>query len=234
MLTPITAPTTSNLMDPETVLSRLKLAESDLEDLTLQVAEASGLVARYLGYRPEYGTWRETFTGVSGDRLYLGARPAWSIESVTYRDGAAQEEASYLLERGPHGESAIVLGWKDWEHVPPSGWQLNPGVVISGSPVLPDWTVDYTAGWWLEEMEGEPPAGVDRLPVELQGDFLRIVRWLRATSGGLGSLSTLGIAKTSNEGASVEFFSAQDQGVDAQTGIPASCLLSLPMYRRAG
>lgn len=238
MLTAITAPTTRNLMDPETVLSRLHLAESELEELTEQVAEASGIVARYLRFEPAYGTWRETFSGISGDRLYLGARPAWSIESVVYRDGAAQVADSYRLERGPFGESSIIRAWGNpWGlgeiASMTDGWIQSLGLVLSGTPVLPDWSVDYTAGWWLPEMTGEPPAGVERFPADLQRDFLNIVRWLRATSGGLGALSSLGISKTSNEGASVEFFSAKDQAVDAETGIPAACTLSLALYRRA-
>lgn len=235
MLTAITAPMTQNLMDPEVVLARLKLAEGELADLTDTVAEASGIVARYLRFQPAYGTWRETFSGVSGDRLYLGARPAWSVESVTYRDGAAQASDSYRLERGPNGESAVMIPRWTWPERPDSPLIVGPGLSISGTgPIVPDWTVDFTAGWWLPEMAGTMPAGVETFPRELQADFLRIVRWLRATSGSLGSLSSLGISKTTNEGAMVEFFSAKDQAVDAEGGIPSSCLLSLPLYRRAG
>lgn len=238
MLTALVAPATSNLMDPETVLARLKLPESDLEDLTEQVAEASGLVARFLGYRPESTTWRETFAGVSGDRIYLGARPAWSIEGVTYRDGAVQAADSYRLERGAYGESSVIrpsgTPWGMYDATwPSSGWIDSPGLVLSGSPVLPDWTVDFTAGWWLEEMTGEPPAGVERFPAELRSDFLAVVRWLRAKSGAMGALGTLGISKTSNDGASVEFFSSKDVQADPLTGIPLSCLSSLALYRRA-
>ena len=248
MLTALVAPATQNLMDPETVLARLGLAESELANLELQVAEASAMVARYLRFRPEYTTWRETFTGVSGDRLYLGARPAWSVQSVTYRDGAAQVADTYRLERGPHGESAIVRHGNPWgvysgwpanpwgvySGWPASGWIESPGLVLSSSPVLPDWSVDYTAGWWLPEMTGAPPAGVERFPADLERDFLKIVRWLRLTEGGLGTLASLGVSKTTNEGASMEFFSAKEQGTDAETGIPCSCTTSLALYRRVG
>lgn len=234
MLTALTPPATQNLMDPETVLARLGLAEGELTNLEIQVAEASRMVARYLRYEPTYTTWRETFHGVSGDRLYLGARPAWSVESVTYRDGAAQAADTYRLERGPHGESAIVHGWGTWDLLPGSAWTMSPGLILSPSPVVPDWTVEYTAGWWLPEMTGEPPAGVERFPVDLERDFLKVVRWLRATEGGLGTLAFLGVSKTTNEGASMEFFSAKEQGADAETGIPAACTTALALYRRAG
>jgi len=235
MLTAIIPPATRNLMAPETVLARLKLAESELDDLTLQVAEASAIVARYLRYEPCYGTWRETFAGVIGDRLYLGARPAWSVQSVTYRDGTVQAADSYRLDRGPHGESSIVRSYGvPWGiYWPASGRVDSPGAVLSGAPVLPDWSSDYTAGWWLPEMTGEPPVSVERFPPDLERDFLKVVRWIRATEGGLGSLAALGISKTTNEGASVEFFSAKEQGVDAETGLPASCTISLALYRRA-
>lgn len=237
MLTAITAPQTKNLMDPATVLARLGLAAGELAVLTDQVAEASGMVARYLRYEPWYATWEETFSGISGDRLYLGARPAWSVQSVAYRDGAAQAVDSYRLERGPFGESAIIRagvtrGFEEWSWMG-SGWIESPGLVLSGPSVLPDWTVEFTAGWWLEGMTGAPPAGVDRFPPELERDFLKVVRWLRLTDGGLGSLASLGIAKTTNEGASVEFFSAKDQAVDAETGIPTACTTTLSLYRRA-
>lgn len=235
MLTAIAAPATRNLMAPAAVLSRLHLAESELDDLTEQVEEASAIVARYLRFEPAYGIWSETFAGVNGDRLYLGARPAWSIQSVTYRDGTAQAADSYRLDRGPHGESSIIRGFGvPWGvYWPASGWVDSPSVVLSGDPVLPDWSIDYTAGWWLPEMTGEPPAGVERFPADLERDFLKVVRWLRATEGGLGSLASLGISKTTNDGASVEFFSAKEQGIDAETGLPASCTMSLALYRRA-
>lgn len=235
MLTALVAPATSNLMDPETVLARLKLPESELADLTEQVAEASGIVARYLGFRPEYTTWRETFSGASGDRLYLGARPVWSVQSVTYRDGVAQAADSYRLERGPYGESSILRGWGHaWGltgSARPSDWPWSPGIVISGTPALPDWSIDYTAGWWLDEMVGEPPAGVERFPRELQADFLRVVRWIRSSGGDLGDLAAMGISKMTNEGASIEFQEGADLRVDP-SGIPMSALVSLPLYRR--
>lgn len=240
MLTPITAPTAKNLMDPETVLSRLKLPDSELEDLVETVAEASATVCRYLGYECAYGTWRETFTGATGDRLYLGARPAWSVQSVTYRDGAAQAADSYRLERGPHGESTIVRAFGNpWgygiESPYASGWASGwlPSATIPGATVLPDWSIDYTAGWWLPEMAGEPPAGIETFPRELQADFLRIVRWLRSSGGDIGELAAMGISRMENEGAKIEFQAAKDLAVDP-SGIPSALLLSLPLYRRAG
>ena len=233
MLTALVPPEASNLMNPETVLARLKLPESELEDLAEQVAEASGLVARFLGWRPEYTTWRETFTGVNGDRLYLGARPAWSVQSVTYRDGAVQEATSYRLERGQYAESSIVRAWgTPWGIYEPawpsSGWVGISGLALSASAVLPDWTIDYTAGWWLEEMAGEPPEGIDLLPPEIRLDFLKIVSWVRASEASDGS-----VKRMRDTDAEVEFFSRKEQEVDSLTGIPMSCLSSLAYYRRA-
>ncbi len=232
MLTALVAPATSNLMDPETVLARLKLPESDLDEVTEQVAEASGLVARFLGYQPEYTTWRETFSGVNGDRLYLGARPAWSVESVTYRDGVSQAVDSYLLERGPYGISSVIRAFGTpwgayYDQTWRNGWVDSPGLVLSGSPVLPDWSIDYTAGWWLEEMTGEPPVGVDRFPAELRSDFLKIVRWVR-----LQGVADSSIKRMKEADAEVEFF-GKDQALDPLTGIPMFCLTSLALYRRA-
>lgn len=230
MLTPITPPTTSNLMAPETVLARLKLPESELDELTEQVAEASGLVARYLGFRPEFATWQETFTGVNGDRLYLGARPAWAVTSVTYRGEATpMDEASYRLDRGPHGESSVIRSGLPWG-IYGSGPFFDPWIspVLSTSPFVPDWTVQYEAGWWLEEMTGVPPAGVLLLPAEIKRDFLKIVRWLRQTQSHNANVRAMW-----DDGAKVEFFEKSEQDIDPQTGIPNSCTISLSLYRRA-
>lgn len=224
MLTALVAPTHTNLMDPETVLARLKLPETELAELTEQVAEASGLVARYLRYQPALGTWQETFYGINGDRLYLGARPAWAILSVNYRDGGAQATESYRLDRGPFGESAIVRAGVPWGAYP------YPSVPLtSGSVIVPDWTAQYEAGWWLEEMGPTPPAGVEVLPPEIRADFLKIIRWVRASQS---SAAMPGVRRMRDEGAEVEFFGADEQAVDAVTGIPHACTNALSLYRR--
>lgn len=233
MLTAIVAPTTSNLMAPETVLARLKLPETELDELTDQVEEASGLVARYLRFRPEYGIWQEAFSGATGDRLYLGARPAWSVLSVEYRDGTLQASDAYRLERGPFGESSIHRAGLPWGLYDDGfsyarAWDLASFSVGGTSVATPDWTVQYSAGWWLEEMGPTPPAGVERLPPEIRADFLKIVRWLRSTNSHMP-----GVRRMKDDGAEVEFFAAGDQDVDPLTGIPNRCTLSLSLYRRA-
>jgi hypothetical protein len=222
-------------MAPETVLEELELPLTDLTRVTRKVEEASGLVARYLNFRPEYTTWEETFTGVNGDRLYLGARPAWAVESLVYRDGSTEDASTYVLGRGPYGESAIIRpGQVGYYPDPWSPWIGSSTFTLSGGPLaVPDWTVTYTAGWWLEEMTGTMPAGVEPLPPEIKSDFLKVVRWLRATSGNLGNLGSLGISKMANDGAQVEFFSAKDQETDSLTGLPGSCTRTLSLYRRA-
>ena len=228
-LVSVVAPTTSNLMAPETALARLKLPESELDELAEQVAEASGLVARYLGFRPEFGTWQETFTGTTGDQLYLGARPAWAVLSVTYRDGTVQAADGYRLVRGPQGESSILRAGSPWGYY--YGEQhafTGPSITIGGTAVLvPDWTIQYVAGWWLEEMGPTPPIGVERFPVELRADFLKVLRWLRATAS-----SNPGIKSMRDDGAAVEFFGRDEQDADPATGIPASCTRALQFYRR--
>jgi hypothetical protein len=230
MLTPVIPPTTKNLMAPETVLARLGLPESALPEITLQVEEASGLVARYLGYECAYGTWDESFLGVSGGILDLGARPAWSVISVTqnFSSGAGfLPVSSYSLRRGPYGESSIYR---------PNGWGSLAGrywypddLTVAGTYMVPDYTARYTAGWWLDEMPIEDiPAGVQPFPPELRADFLRVMRWYR------GSLAhNSAVRRMREEGAEVEYFSAADQAVDARTGIPESCCLAMSLYRRA-
>lgn len=233
MLTSITPPTTSNFMAPETVLERLKLPESELADITDQVEEASGLVARYLGFRPEFGTWQETFTGVNGDRLYLGARPAWAVLSVMYREGDAHASDTYRLERGPYGESSLIRGGVPWDvytlgHTDPWFWE-GASLHLGGiSTSIPDWTVQYTAGWWLEEMTGTMPVGVEPLPAEIRADFLKVIRWIRATA-----TTNTAVRRMKDDGAEVEFFAAGDQDVDPITGIPCACTRALSLYRRA-
>ena len=228
MLTALTLPTTSNLMAPETVLGRLKLPESELEDVELQVAEASALVARYLGFRPEYSpAWEETFSGVAGGILDLGARPAWSVASVSDRALVPLGATAYQLVRGPYGESSILrTGTWDLYYGGGGAWAGLTAGWAAGT-TLPDWTAVYAAGWWLEEMTGAIPAGVERFPVELQADFLNILRWRRATATFIP-----GIKRMKDEGAEVEFFGASDQAVDPRTGIPNACTLAMQYYRR--
>jgi hypothetical protein len=229
-LVSVVAPTASNLVAPETALARLKLPESELDELAEQVAEASGLVARYLGFRPEFGTWQETFTGAVGDRLDLGARPAWGVLSVAYRDGSIHSADGYRLVRGPHGESSILRAGTPWgyAYVPEYAF-TGPSLRVGGSyTIIPDWTVQYVAGWWLDEMGPTPPVGVEAFPAELRADFYKILRWLRATNS-----TNPAIRSMKDDGASVEFFGRDEQDVDAVTGIPCSCTRALQYYRRA-
>lgn len=237
MLTAIVPPTVSRLVSPATVLARLGLDDTELDNLADQVDEASGMVAAYLRYKPVYGTWQETFTGVRGKYLDLGARPAWSIASLSDRAGTIQPSTTYRLQRGPLGESAIVRDYP-WT-LPPSdfaatGWTSGtyPSqslLEIGGLPVtVPDFTVQYVAGWWVEEMGPDIPDGVEAFPVELRRDFIAIVQYLRASQ-------TLNpnIYRMSNEGMQVEFFRRKDQDLDPESGLPTALLYSLQRYRRA-
>lgn len=233
MLTPIIAPTTKNLMAPETALLRLKLKSEDLDDLVEQVAEVSGLVTGYLRYEPAYGIWQEDFVDVRDAQLDLGARPAWSIVSVVGRAGVALPAESYRLIRGPLGESSIMGRgtWWTGSWAPGSAawaaWEQEAFLIGgAGSVVQPDWTVRTQAGWWLEEMGDTPPSGVERLPPAITMDFLRLLRWRRASEVVIPGIHTMKL-----ESASVEF-SSPDRGLDPVGGLPISCTLALAMYRR--
>ena len=231
MLTPIVAPTSRRLLSPETVLARLRLPDSELDELAEQVDEVSGLVARYLRFEPAFGTWLETFEGVQNGHLDLGARPAWAIISVLDRAGAALEVTTYRLQRGPFGESAVLRAGS-WA----TGYRAfftsyAPSVIVGGSGILasPDWTVSYSAGWWLEEMGPTPPEGVEPLPPEIRRDFLQLIRYFRATAAQNPTISRM-----SNDGMAVEFLHRKDQLLDEDTGLPTEALFSLAKYRRAG
>lgn len=236
MLTAIVPPTTANLMAPETVLTRLKLDVGDLDDITELVTEASGLVARYLRFQPAFGTWSETFCDIRGDRLDLGARPTWSILSVTERAGTVIQADTYRLDRGPFGESSVVRrgSWDIWGNSASLHRynDVDPGYLsllnLSGVDATPDWTVQFEAGWWLEEMDGDPPSGIERLPPEIRRDFLKIVRWLR-----LQENQNPLVYQMRNEGAEVTFLKHKDQDIDDASGLPIDLTLSLALYRRS-
>lgn len=226
MLTALIPPTTRNLMAPETVLSRLGLPDSALPDLILQVEEASAIVCRYLGYECAYGTWEESFIGLPGSTLFdLGARPAWSIVSVSQNlQGGAGLLATdaYQLRRGPYGESSIYK---------PSGWEWRVGqefsLVGGGEYMVPDYTAQYTAGWWLPEMPIEDiPAGVQPFPPELRSDFLAVMKWYRGRF-----THNSAVKRMREDGAEVEYWSYAD--LDPRSGIPQGILSALPFYRRA-
>jgi hypothetical protein len=232
MLTPVVAPTSRRLLSPETVLARLRLPDSELDDLAALVDEVSGLVKSYLRFEPAYGTWMEDFTDVRNGSLDLGARPAWGITSILDRAGAALEATAYRLQRGPFGESSVLRA---------GSWRIgtlspfltvdSPSVILTGSAFLavPDWTVTYSAGWWLEEMGPTPPDGVEPLPPEIARDFLQLVRYFRATAA-----QNPTVYRMENDGMKVDFLHRKDQVLDDDSGLPTEALFSLAKYRRAG
>lgn len=236
MLTPIVAPTSRRLLSPETVLARLKLPDSELDDLAELVDEVSGLVARYLRFEPAYGTWLETFENVRNGSLDLGARPAWGVTSILDRAGTPMATNSYRLKRGPYGESSIVRsGPWGYPQIGPflTGYGTATYVTqaITGSllAAIPDWTVSYSAGWWLEEMGPTPPEGVEPLPPEIGRDFLQLIRYFRATAAQNPTIYTM-----ENDGMKVVFLHRKDQVLDEDSGLPTEALFSLAKYRRAG
>lgn len=236
MLTELIPPQTRNLLDPQNILERLKLSEDDLDEVTEQVEEVSALVALFLNFEPCFGTYQETFQGVRGTHLYLGARPAWSIVSVLDSAGSEVDATLYRLDRGPRGESALVRPgtWNTGSTDP--GWPWTGGSEFSliaggaGLTAIPEWTVTYTAGWWLDGMEegADPlPAGLKSLPPDVRADFLNILRWRRATQD-----FNPAVASLKNEGAEIALFKPADQDRDAATGIPCSLTSALALYRR--
>jgi len=236
MLKAITPPTTSNLMAPATVQAALGLPDSELVNLTRQVKAVSGLVAGYLRFVPGYGVWEEAVAWARGPVLDLSARPAWAVSEVLDWRGTVVVAAAYRLERGQFGESTLTRmgSWELYDGADPYRYQNLAGgttsfpLVVSGSGTdsLPDWTVRYTAGWWLEEMSGEPPVGVERLPAVIEEEFLDLIQWKRLR-GGLPA----GIRTMKNEGMDVEF-SSPDRGIDLASGLPEELTTALSLYRR--
>jgi len=237
MLKAISPPSTANLMAPATVQAALGLPDSQLVNLTRQVKAVSGLVAGYLRFPVGYGVWEETVAGVVGPVLDLSARPAWAVSEILDWRGSDFATTAYRLERGPFGESSLIrLGsWGLYEGANPYRYQDLAGgasgfpLIVNGSGAasVPDWTVRYTAGWWLEEMEGEPPSGVDALPEEIKDDFLSLLQWRRALSG-----VPPNIYRMSNEGMTVDFLRHKDEDLDPLSGLPTQLTLSLSLYRR--
>jgi hypothetical protein len=237
MLKAIIPPSTANLMAPATVQAALGLPDSELPNLARQVKAVSGIVAGYLRFPVGYGAWEETVTSAAGPVLDLSARPAWTVSEVLDWQGTDFATTAYRLERGPFGESSLVRvgSWGLYDGADPYRYQNLAGgavsfpLVVGGAGVdsVPDWTIRYTAGWWLEEMTGSKPAEVDPLPAEIKDDFLSLLLWKRALEG-----VPPNIYRMANEGMSVDFLRHRDQDLDALSGLPTQLTLSLSLYRR--
>jgi hypothetical protein len=223
-LTALVPPSATNLLNPETVLTRMGLPIGNLDALTDIVEEASGLVARYLRFDPAYALWQETLTASRGERLYLGARPLWRVSGVENRDGTTLAATSFRVDTQRHCLTRYAGGWA-YESAPP--WTVIPPLplnILSPTDAW-DWSVEYEAGWWLESMAGSPPVGVGKLAPEVRRDFVAICRWLWSQESRDPT-----IRRMKDEGAEVEFFAAGD--IDAETGIPCNLLLGLAQWRR--
>lgn len=224
MLTALVPPTETSFLLPETVRVRLGMGAGDLPVLEQIIEEASGLAARYLRFQPAYGLWEETFTGADqrGDKLYLGARPAWRVSGITNISGTVEAVTSYRLDTEAH---ALVL-YGGWGYRTAAPWASIRNFTLGGyRDDAWDWTVEYEAGWWLETMAGDPPAGVGRLPAEIRRDFLGICRWLWNQESRDDS-----IKRMRDEGAEVEFFASSE--VDGETGIPLNLVTGMATWRR--
>lgn len=224
MLTALASPTETSFLLPETVQARLGLAVGDLPILEQVIEEASGLAARYLRFQPAYGLWEETFTAHDqrGDKLYLGARPVWRVSGVTNISGTIEALTSYRLDTEAHA----LLRYGGWGYRTAAPWASIRNFTLGGyRDDAWDWTVEYEAGWWLETMSGNPPAGVGRLPAEIRRDFLGLCRWLWNGESRDGS-----IKRMRDEGAEVEFFGGSE--VDSETGIPLSLVSGMATWRR--
>lgn len=216
----LTPPTSELVLPVETVRDRLGLAPSDDAALTPYVEEASALLAIALRYSPAYAQWEEDIGRTTRDTVYLSARPVWSpIVSLLAPGGTSVDASLFDVDFTRSYVRAIYGNWT---------W--------SGSPMIATGTGDswyvirYWAGWWLDSMTGEPPAGVGRLPTALRRAFLSIVRSLW-TSDKLSATLPPGISSMSKAGLSVTF-AARDESATVMSFLPTDAQAIINAYRR--
>lgn len=147
-LTPLAPPASSLLLEPAALRTRLAGAgiAVSADDAALLAAMASAEVAAVLGYDPAYQSWRQTFGSTSSPYLYLTPRPVRALTTATNGSGVALGATSYRFEGQRLARGAY--GWHSDYAWPDSGL---PGVDVS----IPDWSVDFFAGWWLPGWDAE-------------------------------------------------------------------------------
>lgn len=156
----LSPPASSLLLDPTALRTRLAGAgiAVSADDAASLAAMASAETAAVLGYDPAYQPWRQTYGSTSSPYLYLTPRPVRAITTAVDGAGTALGAASYRLEdqrlaRGPYG-------WQSSGSWPtPDSWPVLTGADVSA----PDWSVDFTAGWWLPGWD--PEDNEDSIPI---------------------------------------------------------------------
>lgn len=178
----ITPPTSTLLLDPEEVLERLKLPESETAAIERLVKRVSAIVAGELKFQPWYQRVEQDFDSECGGvSLNLTGRPFVRLESI------AAGEDDPLVE----GEDFAIrltgrLSGEAWLHRP-EGWDVFPGF-----DVAPDWTANYWHGWWLPKMTGEKPADVATLPEDLAEATYIVCRDRRVSDGVNPAIASMG------------------------------------------
>jgi hypothetical protein len=216
MLIATTPPTSKRWISPGALIAQLDLTGDDAGLAGDLADEVSDLFGVYLGYECAYGVWQETIDPTASQSLYLGARPIWSVTSVT--GPATLAATDYRLERPGHLYRAA--GWSASGRV-----SSLPQFTVNSNLEAP-WVVTYTAGWWLETMSGTPPAGVEKLPAALRADAIRTAKWQWAKRAADPT-----VRRWKDEGSEMEYHFPQD--LDMEGGLPRELLAAAMRYRRA-
>jgi hypothetical protein len=153
----IVTPASATLpLDPAATAARL--GAKDVALVEGYIAASGALIEADLGYPLAYQEYEQDFFHVEGDSLQLKPRPLVSLISLKDADGEALED----------GDDFRLIQ-SDGRLYRRGGWALGfLSDVLRTLPLLPDqtspdWTVRFTAGYWLPGMDGAPPAGVTAL-----------------------------------------------------------------------
>lgn len=178
-----TDPNSQLLLDPADLVARLRgLSEDDAQRLA---EEASAEVAGFFGYDLAYRQWEETFdipcdTGAAFLPIYLTARPVAAVSEILDNAGNEAPADSWRADLttariyAPAGAPLNLL----------INWQLG------GGGLLPQWSVFYSAGWWLPLQSGDKPDGVPLLDPAISRWAFSIARELQAQDGQRGKFQS--------------------------------------------
>lgn len=212
----VTTPATSRiLIQGAELLERLSLASGDTAKAARLAARASAEVIRVLGFELGYQTVSQEFFGETGDSLDLSARPFVALVSVLDSAGTALVAGTdFQLRRTGRASGEAYLYRPDtWATYEPAG-------------VVTEWTVNYRAGWWLPEMSGAAPVGVQLLPGDLTEAAFVVARDLYGTES-----TAAGIESMSKGDSKVVFRATGGEKAPRQNGIPAEAFDLIAPFR---